>query len=575
MFMAAAFAITAGAATAIDLTSSVEAQAPPPAVDVLPDLVADPPTDPVLQTDDEPAEGPRLLLRFNGYVHNAGPGAVEMRANRATASEAMVTSQRIYDAGTGWRDVPSAAEIIFETGDGHQHWHLKNAVRYSLWDAGRTEEAAPSMKAGFCLVDNEPVDPHAPAVPLYGRNPSESPRFHDLCAEYMPERLQTWQGISPGWRDVYDSGLAFQWVDVSDVQPGSYWLRADIDPNDVVVELDEHNEPAWAAEPTIVPGYVAQPVDGGAVPAGQPTPITLSAEGFGTPGPASHGIVSAPENGTLSLATGDWQPSPTVTYTPDPGFSGTDRFTFAVRDVASPFPRHPAVATVTMQVQGAPVPPAGGGAAATPDAPSVSIGGAPAAMTAGARVDLDATVVNDAPDPTWSADAGDVERDGWYTAPAVPPPGGSATVTARTLRGATDTRQIRILPAPEPQPAPLPEAEAASEDAAQPSLLRALRAAHIGDRLVISVRPMQRGTIRLAAYHRDRRIGVCAARTPGGRRFTCRMAFPRRLHDAAIRLTASLRRHGRSVAVVRLPAAPIGDRDGDHGHGHGHRHDGS
>ena len=43
-----------------------------------------------------------------------------------------------------------------------------------------------------------------------------------------------YEGISPGWRDVYDRELAFQWVDASEVLPGEYWLREDIDPTGVI-----------------------------------------------------------------------------------------------------------------------------------------------------------------------------------------------------------------------------------------------------------------------------------------------------------------------------------------------------
>jgi hypothetical protein len=51
---------------------------------LLPNIVADPPTNVTLETST--TEGglkgsgePKLLMRFNGYIHNVGPGALDRR----------------------------------------------------------------------------------------------------------------------------------------------------------------------------------------------------------------------------------------------------------------------------------------------------------------------------------------------------------------------------------------------------------------------------------------------------------------------------------------------------------------
>src|SRR5690348_11397332 len=53
----------------------------PSGTGLLPNLVADPPDGTSLQTDSSSGTA-RLLLRFNGYVHNRGPGAVDFRGQR-------------------------------------------------------------------------------------------------------------------------------------------------------------------------------------------------------------------------------------------------------------------------------------------------------------------------------------------------------------------------------------------------------------------------------------------------------------------------------------------------------------
>jgi hypothetical protein len=164
-------------------------------------------------------------------------------------------------------------------------------------------------------------------------------------------------GVSAGWRDYYGSSLAFQWVDISDVAPGSYWLRADSDPDGVIQEVNEVNPGAYATSQSIVNGYLARPVAVGNVSSALPSTITLAATTFDDPFPGSPGarrfqIVTPPTKGTLSQRTGTWFQASRVRYTPNLGASGSDSFTFAAKDASSAFPRTPRTATVTLSMTG-------------------------------------------------------------------------------------------------------------------------------------------------------------------------------------------------------------------------------
>ena len=46
-------------------------------------------------------------------------------------------------------------EVRFESADGHNHYHLKYAAEYSLWNSQGTAQVALAQKtqAGFCLED--------------------------------------------------------------------------------------------------------------------------------------------------------------------------------------------------------------------------------------------------------------------------------------------------------------------------------------------------------------------------------------------------------------------------------------
>lgn len=544
------------------LAIATASAAPPAPSDVLPDLVADPVADVVLSTDASGSSN-RLLLRFAGFVHNTGQGAVEIRGARSSSSAAMSVLQRVFDSSGGWRDVASPAQLDYEQNDGHRHWHLRHAARYSLWNSSRSAEVAPAMKVGFCLEDSERVDSGASRTRVYGGT-----RDHRFCEWDNPYALSVFQGVSAGWRDVYHNELAFQWVDVSDVQPGIYWLRTDVDPDGVVLESGEVNQAAWGLSQQTVPGYVAQPLDAGETAAATPLSVTLGAQRFGATVAAQYRIESGPAHGTLDVAPGSWTSSPVVSYRPEPGYSGTDSFTYSARDSGSDFPRSPATATVNVRVAAAPV-------------PAVAISGAPDALITGTSAQLTAAVTNDSPTVSWTVDgaaggsaaAGTISPSGLYRAPDAVPAAGAVTIAARSAGGGYDERRVRITAPPVPQPAPLPTGAvlpAPQVAGKTPPVKRrpkvrlkrnrftALRVGRIHRQLVMTATPARSGLVRITAYAGGLKIGSCSARASARMQFTCRLWIQSPLKvTAKIRVVASLRVKGRVVAFKKRRAAVV------------------
>ena len=123
------------------------------AAPVYPDLVADPPGTPSRPEACSDAGGARLLLRFDGFVHNRGPGPLEIQAGGRNGSTMTSVRQRLLDGGSSVFE-PLTAQVIYETDDTHDHWHLKHIARYSLWNSARTAEVGPAQKVGFGLVDS-------------------------------------------------------------------------------------------------------------------------------------------------------------------------------------------------------------------------------------------------------------------------------------------------------------------------------------------------------------------------------------------------------------------------------------
>ena len=101
----------------------------------------------------------------------------------------------------------------------HNHYHSFEAfVHYDLLNVTTRKKVAEGHKASFCLEDS-------------------------LCrGGYSRYRCGTGtQGISANCGDVYGTHLDCQWIDVTDVPPGTYILRQIVNPDRLTPESDYRN----------------------------------------------------------------------------------------------------------------------------------------------------------------------------------------------------------------------------------------------------------------------------------------------------------------------------------------------
>ena len=94
---------------------------------------------------------------------------------------------------------PDDSNDQFEFGDCHSHWHHKGYAKYDLYALDGTYIPI-GFKNGFCVMDLECGDG---GTGQYG------------CSN---------MGISAHCGDIYGSGLSCQWIDVTDVEDGTYYL---------------------------------------------------------------------------------------------------------------------------------------------------------------------------------------------------------------------------------------------------------------------------------------------------------------------------------------------------------------
>lgn len=110
----------------------------------------------------------------------------------------------------------------FEFASCHQHYHFSDFARYSLLDDAGAAVVV-GRKQAFCARDDRRIDPSAVSV-----------------ARFDCER----QGIQRGWEDIYAANLPCQFLDITDVPPGTYRLEVEVNPGHALTELDYTNNRA-------------------------------------------------------------------------------------------------------------------------------------------------------------------------------------------------------------------------------------------------------------------------------------------------------------------------------------------
>jgi hypothetical protein len=150
------------------------------------------------------AAGSRVLLRFDTATPNIGQGDLVLGAPAASG-------RFYYDPC-------------------HRHYHFSGYANYRLYSQNRTLTRI-GRKQAFCLEDFEPVS---------GWTGSRS---------LLPQYDCNNQGISVGWQDVYTANLDCQWIDITGITLGSYWLYVEINPvtngSRAFTEADYTNNVFW------------------------------------------------------------------------------------------------------------------------------------------------------------------------------------------------------------------------------------------------------------------------------------------------------------------------------------------
>lgn len=127
--------------------------------------------------------------------------------------------QRVKNQGTA-DFMPNRPRHTWEWHSCHQHYHsMDEFSHYDLLEVSSGRKVAEGHKASFCLEDTTCDFGHLKRY---------------ACTSHT-------QGLSPGCYDTYNADIDCQWIDITDIKPGNYILKLQVNPKYLVLESDFTN----------------------------------------------------------------------------------------------------------------------------------------------------------------------------------------------------------------------------------------------------------------------------------------------------------------------------------------------
>jgi sortase (surface protein transpeptidase) len=179
----------------------------------------------------------RWRLGFAAAATNVGAGPLVIRGQRSADEPTMRATQRVELSSGATEVFSGAGRLHYVVSPDHQHWHLEPFMTYSLRRYGDHQVVGTDVKSGFCLGDRY-LGAGLPGAP---RNAV----FKTNCGFFQPRRLAVREGISVGYGDDYAANLEGQYIDITRIPAGRYYLVHRVNGAHRLVEQTFRNNVAW------------------------------------------------------------------------------------------------------------------------------------------------------------------------------------------------------------------------------------------------------------------------------------------------------------------------------------------
>lgn len=206
-------------------------------VDILPDVFFYGPVSAATNSIGEyPGHPGRVFFKFDTSIPNIGRGELRILKNGGLdENNREYMDQHIKQSDGSTRLHPA----------GTMRWDpLKKRIFTQGWANYRIRLVLPGNGVGPVVRDGLKQYINITCSAIHTDNPQylidenliPPNRGSALCSDY-----NGLQGLSPGWTDIYPQSLEFQWVDITDLPWGTYWLEMEADAHDNLLESDETN----------------------------------------------------------------------------------------------------------------------------------------------------------------------------------------------------------------------------------------------------------------------------------------------------------------------------------------------
>lgn len=167
----------------------------------------------------------RKTLRFSNATANIGKGKLELRGHNLREDESVEAYQRIYARrGIGTHVMAG----LFEFYQDHLQTQFSDYTHYRLKNS-EGDIVAQGTPQGACMRDS--------AIYSYRLLRSRPWKKYTTCGTGI-------QGLSAGWLNIQSKDLQAQYLDITGLPSGKYWLESEVDPSNRIRESDETNNAA-------------------------------------------------------------------------------------------------------------------------------------------------------------------------------------------------------------------------------------------------------------------------------------------------------------------------------------------
>jgi len=198
---------------------------------------------------------PHWRLGFISAAYNQGTGPALVRGERSPLRPAEMLAEQIVARSDGSTStIPNVGTMKYAVEPSHEHWHLLRFMVYELRRVSDYKLVRPDEKRGFCLGDRYKV----PKAKSPG-TPSKAVYVFD-CAGKKPAATEVEEGMSIGWGDDYTQLRDGQYIDITGIPAGVYYLVHRVNPSRRLKESDYRNNTSslrlqidWPGGPTRKP----------------------------------------------------------------------------------------------------------------------------------------------------------------------------------------------------------------------------------------------------------------------------------------------------------------------------------